>query len=165
MRARQIWLRGPSACWKASGGSRFSWVPHPISAVVVPSSWNPSTLHVLTNSSTAFGTLEELRVPLADVNDLDAKRTGEVVEASGLQVLPEGISPAFPFTLPSDSAASAMSMRPCLVKWLIESRVGSMLQHGSRARLRPARKPLRGASCDARSYNVLSVGGVAPLTA
>ena len=56
MRARQIWLRGPVACGgRRRGGSHFSCVPHPISAVVVPSSWKPSTLHVFTNSSTALG--------------------------------------------------------------------------------------------------------------
>ena len=55
MRARQIWFFGPSACSKASGGSSFSCVPQPISAVVVPSSRKPSMLQVLTNSSTCFG--------------------------------------------------------------------------------------------------------------
>ena len=57
MRARQIWLRGPSVCSYASGGNSFSCVPQPISAVVVPSSRKPSTLQVLTNSSTCFGLL------------------------------------------------------------------------------------------------------------
>ncbi len=55
MRARQIWLFGPAACSNASAGSSFSWVPQPISAVVVPSSRKPSTLQVLTNSSTSLG--------------------------------------------------------------------------------------------------------------
>ena len=55
IRARQIWLFGPSACSKASAGSSFSCVPQPISAVVVPSSRKPSTLQVLTNSFTSLG--------------------------------------------------------------------------------------------------------------
>src|ERR1019366_10101350 len=55
IRARQIWFFGPSLCLYAYGGSHFSWVPQPSSAVVWPSSRNPSMLQVLTNSSTCLG--------------------------------------------------------------------------------------------------------------
>ena len=56
IRARQIWLlRAVVRARTRAAGSSFSCVPQPISAVVVPSSRKPSTLQVLTNSSTCLG--------------------------------------------------------------------------------------------------------------
>ena len=105
----------------------LSCVPQPISAVVVPSSRKPSTLQVLTNSFDFLRLIGDLRVALAAVNHLDAELVRQMVELEGLRVVRDPSPPARPRTSVSASARSAMSSKPCLVKWLIRPGVGAVL--------------------------------------
>src|SRR5271165_2796841 len=87
IRARQIWLLGPSACSKARGGQLF-FMSAPAhlgrGRPLLPEALNAPGIDELVH---LFGLVCDLRVALAAMNDLDTELVGQVVKVPRLGVV------------------------------------------------------------------------------
>ena len=117
IRARQIWLLGPSGCSKAKAAAVFRGCPspsrpgRPLFAEALDAPGVDELVHL-------FGLIGDLRVALAEMNDLDAELVGQVVELLRLGVVRDLLRLSAAELLVRQGLR-AMSNSACLVKWLI----------------------------------------------